>query len=205
MDFKATDEAIKKALLATTRAATRINAADVPFQRSLNPAAGVALDKQNARLLQLARRLLENAAAGSDAVGPELPNVEALDEADTWRGFVDVIDSLLEKADTSLDEYAGVVKRLSPGAEQVRWSGNIGTLALLTNTTQAAAAAAVKPRPNIASAPGKHYPKPQLLFDHLPNNNETGGFRPLLASKPHAKVPMEQCLQTFKDSRGLEQ
>ena len=134
MDFKATDEAIKKALLATTRAATRINAADVPFQRSLNPAAGVALDKQNARLLQLARRLLENAAAGSDAVGPELPNVEALDEADTWRGFVDVIDSLLEKADTSLDEYAGVVKRLSPGAEQVRWSGMNCTLALLTNT-----------------------------------------------------------------------
>lgn len=120
MDFKATQEQITKALIATTRAATRINGADVPFQRSLNPAAGAALDKQNARLLQLARRLLENAATGSDAVGPDLPNVEALDEDDKWRGFVDVIDSLLEKADTSLDEYSGVVKRLSPAVEQVR-------------------------------------------------------------------------------------
>lgn len=119
MDFKATQEQITKALVSTTRAASHINRADVPFQRSLNPEAGVALDKQNARLLQLARRLLENAAAGSDAVGPDLPNVEALDEDDKWRGFVDVIDSLLEKADTSLDEYSGVVKRMSPDAEKV--------------------------------------------------------------------------------------
>ncbi|KAJ4348419.1 exosome nuclease subunit [Didymosphaeria variabile] len=187
MDFKTTQERITKALIATTRAATRINGADVPFQRSLNPAAGVSLDGQNARLLQLARRLLENAAAGSDAVGPDLPNVEALDEDDKWRGFVDVIDSLLEKADTSLDEYSGVVKRMSPGAEQ------------------AAAAAAVKPRPNIAAAPGKHLPKPQVLFEYVPKNNEMGGFRPLLTSKPHAKVPLEYCLQTFKDSRNREQ
>ncbi|KAL5420160.1 hypothetical protein PMIN06_007877 [Paraphaeosphaeria minitans] len=188
MDFKATQDQITKALIATTRAATRINGADVPFQRSLNPAAGVALDGQNARLLQLARRLLENAAAGSDAVGPVLSNVEALDEDDKWRGFVDVIDSLLEKADTSLDEYSGVVKRMSPGAEQ-----------------NAAAATAVKPRPNIAVTPNKHLPKPQLLFEHVPKNDETGGFRPLLMSKPHAKVPMEYCLQMFKDSRGREQ
>ncbi|KAF1973591.1 exosome complex exonuclease-like protein Rrp6 [Bimuria novae-zelandiae CBS 107.79] len=187
MDFKATQEQITKALIATTRAATRINKADVPFQRSLNPAAGGALDKQNARLLQLARRLLENAATGADAVGPDLPTVEALDEADKWRGFVDVIDSLLEKADTSLDEYSGVVKRMSPGAEQ------------------ATAAAAVKPRPNIAAAPSKFLPKPQLQFENVPKNNETGGFHPLLTSKPHAKVPMEQCLQTFKDKRGREQ
>ena len=128
MDFKATQDQITKALIATTRAATRINGADVPFQRSLNPAAGVALDGQNARLLKLARRLLENAAAGSDAVGPVLSNVEALDEDDKWRGFVDVIDSLLEKADTSLDEYAGVVKRMSPGAEQVRATSSTGGL-----------------------------------------------------------------------------
>jgi exosome complex exonuclease RRP6 len=69
------------------------------------------------RLLHLAQRLLQNAAASSDAVGPKLPDVEAIDA--NWRGVVDVIDSLLEKADTSLDEYTGVVKRLSPSAEQV--------------------------------------------------------------------------------------
>ena len=116
--FKTLQDSITAALRSTTLSATHINGADVAFQRSLDPAAGTALDGQNARLLQLAQRLLANAAASSDAVGPKLPDVEAIDG--NWRGVVDVIDSLLEKADTSLDEYTGVVKRLSPGAEQVR-------------------------------------------------------------------------------------
>ncbi|KAJ4290910.1 exosome nuclease subunit [Kalmusia sp. IMI 367209] len=187
MDFKAIQDSITKALITTTRSATRINGADVPFQRSLNPAAGLALDSQNARLFQLARRLLENAAAGSDAVGPDISNVEALDDDDKWRGFVDVIDSLLEKADTNLDEYSGVVKRLSPSADQV-------------------VATTVKSRSNVAVAPAnRNLVKPQLSFEHVPKNDETGGFRPLITSKPHAKIPMDQCLKTFKDNRGREQ
>ncbi|OAK95008.1 hypothetical protein IQ06DRAFT_259123 [Phaeosphaeriaceae sp. SRC1lsM3a] len=177
--FKSLQDEISKALVATTRSASHIAAADIEFQRSLNPQVGSQLDAQNARLLHLAQRLLENAAASSDAVGPKLPDVEAIDA--NWRGVVDVIDSLLEKADTSLDEYTGVVKRLSPGAEQT----------------------AAKSRPNIAEK--KHIAKPQLLFEHVPTNDETGGFRPLLTTKPHAKVPLEQCLKTFKDSRDREQ
>ncbi|KAH7393962.1 ribonuclease H-like domain-containing protein [Phaeosphaeria sp. MPI-PUGE-AT-0046c] len=177
--FKSLQDEISKALVATTRSASHIAAADIDFQRSLNPQVGSQLDAQNARLLHLAQRLLENAAASSDAVGPKLPDVEAIDA--NWRGVVDVIDSLLEKADTSLDEFTGVVKRLSPGAEQT----------------------AAKARPNIAEK--RHIAKPQLLFEHAPNNDETGGFRPLLTTKPHAKVPLEQCLKTFKDSRDREQ
>ncbi|CAI9632961.1 unnamed protein product [Alternaria burnsii] len=88
---------------------------------------------------------------------------------------------LLEKADTSLDEYTGVVKRLSPATEQ---------------TT-------AKPRPNIADK--KIIAKPQLKFEHLPANYESGGFRPLVTAKPHAKIPLEKCLETFKDRRGREQ
>jgi exosome complex exonuclease RRP6 len=118
--FKTLQKEISEALRSTTRSAAIIGDADVPFQRSLNPEVGTQLDAQNARLLHLAQRLLENAASSSDAVGPKLPDVEAIDA--NWRGVVDVIDSLLEKADTSLDEYTGVVKRLSPAAagEQVR-------------------------------------------------------------------------------------
>ena len=117
---------ISKALVATTRSASHIGASDINFQRSLNPGVGSQLDTQNARLLHLAQRLLENAAASSDAVGPKLPDVEAIDG--NWRGIVDVIDSLLEKADISLDEYTGVVKRLSPSAEQVGESGFVGRI-----------------------------------------------------------------------------
>ncbi|EMD68657.1 hypothetical protein GGP41_008665 [Bipolaris sorokiniana] len=177
--FKTLQTEISAALKPTTRSAAAIGKADIPFQRSLNPEAGTQLDAQNARLLHLAQRLLQNAAASSDAVGPKLPDVEAIDA--NWRGVVDVIDSLLEKADTSLDEYTGVVKRLSPASEQ----------------------AAVKPRPNIADR--KIIPKPQLQFEHVPTNDETGGFRPLATSKPHAKIPLEECLKTFRDKRGREQ
>jgi exosome complex exonuclease RRP6 len=61
----------------------------------------------------------------------------------------------------------------------------------------------VKARPNIAER--KHLPKPQLTFDNVPTNDETGPFRPLLVTKPHAKIPLEQCLKTFRDSRGRKQ
>lgn len=115
--FKSLQDEISKALVSTTRSATRIAGADIAFQRSLNPDVGATLDAQNERLLQLAQRLLESAAASSDAVGPKLPDVESIDG--NWRAVVDVIDSLLEKADTSLDEYTGVVKRLSPSADPV--------------------------------------------------------------------------------------
>ena len=118
--FKSLQDEISQALVSTTRSATRIAGADIAFQRSLNPDVGAALDVQNGRLLILAQRLLENAAASSDAVGPKLPDVESIDG--NWRAVVDVIDSLLEKADTSLDEYTGVVKRLSPGEDPVRTS-----------------------------------------------------------------------------------
>jgi exosome complex exonuclease RRP6 len=195
--FKTLQDEISKALVSTTRSASHIGAADIDFQRSLNPQIGTQLDAQNARLLHLAQRLLQNAAASSDAVGPKLPDVEAIDA--NWRGVVDVIDSLLEKADTSLDEYTGVVKRLSPGAEQV-WKHQRRKREDRSLTCIQTAA---KARPNIADK--KHIAKPQLLFEALPNNNETGGFRPLLTSKPHAKVPMEECMKTFKDSRGREQ
>jgi exosome complex exonuclease RRP6 len=179
--FKTLQEGISQALVATTRSATRLSAADIPFQRTLDPELGTQLDEQNARLLSLAQRLLANAAASSDAVGPKLPDVDAIDN--NWKGIVDVVDSLLEKADTSLDEYTGVVKRLAPGQE---------------------ASAAAKPKLSFMNAPHT-YPKPQLLFENVPKNSETGGFRPLMSSKPHAIVPLEESLKTFIDSNGREQ
>jgi exosome complex exonuclease RRP6 len=194
--FKTLQTEISAALKSTTKSASLIGAADIPFQRSLNPDAGTQLDAQNARLLHLAQRLLQNAAASSDAVGPKLPDVEAIDAS--WRGVVDVIDSLLEKADTSLDEYTGVVRRLSPATEQV-WNTHNQREAHLLTWLQATA----RPRPNIADK--RIIAKPQLKFEHLPTNNETGGFRPLITSKPHAKIPLEECLKTFKDRRGREQ
>lgn len=45
--------------------------------------------------------------------------------------------------------------------------------------------------------------KPQMHFDTVPNNNETGPFKPLLLSKPHASVALETA-PIFSDSENQE-
>jgi exosome complex exonuclease RRP6 len=116
---------ISAALISTTRSAGAVASEDLAFHRSLDPALGTELDKQNARLLELANRLLGAATANTEIVRPQrlkdLENVE-----DNWRAVVDVVDSLLERADTALDEFTGAVKRLSPGINQVSEHENGG-------------------------------------------------------------------------------
>ena len=116
-DFKALQDSITSSLVAVTRNASQISSEDLGFHRSLDRSIATTLDQQNARLLGLAERLLGNAASNTEVVGPHLPDYDAVDGQ--WRGIVDVVDSLLEKADTSLDEFTGAVKKLSPSREQV--------------------------------------------------------------------------------------
>ncbi|KAK5153780.1 hypothetical protein LTR04_006163 [Oleoguttula sp. CCFEE 6159] len=172
-DFKAFQEAISTSLVATTRTTNDISSEDLGFHRSLDPSVAASLDRQNARLLSLAQRLLNNAASNSEVVGPSLSDADAVEG--NWRGVVDVVDSLLEKADISLDEYTGVVKRLSPSQEQVL-------------------ATAPKARPSrIAKAiRSQDLPKPQLLFDNVPTNSETDAFKPLLLYQHPYQTEIEQ-------------
>lgn len=115
--FKSLQDAIQAALITTTRTVGQISAEDLGFHRSLNPEVGTALDEQNARLLGLSSSILQSAAALTESNAPELQEVDDVDN--NWRGVVDVVDSLLERADTCLDEYTGVIKRKASPAEQV--------------------------------------------------------------------------------------
>jgi exosome complex exonuclease RRP6 len=108
-DFKSLQDQIQAALISTTRTTGQISSEDLAFQRSLNPEVGTALDEQSERLLSLATALLKSAASISQLRAPALE--EADDVENNWRGIVDVVDSLLEKSDTCLDEYTGVIKR----------------------------------------------------------------------------------------------
>lgn len=117
-DFKSLQEQIQAALIATTRTSGQISSEDLGFQRSLNPEVGTALDEQSARLLELSTKLLKSAASISDLRAPSLEDTD--DVENNWRNVVDIIDSLLEKSDTCLDEYTGMIKRKQqPEAEQV--------------------------------------------------------------------------------------
>lgn len=130
-DFNSVEESIKSALISTIRSANSLGSEDLAFHRSLDSSVGTTLDRQNARLLGLADRLVGTATANTEIVRP--PRLSDLESVEgNWKAVVDVVDSLLERADTALDEFTGAVKRLSPGADQVgilrkrrHWSNRI--------------------------------------------------------------------------------
>ena len=111
-DFKSLQDQIQAALIATTRTTGQISSEDLGFQRSFNAEVGTALDEQSERLLSLAGALLKSAVSISELRAPALQDAD--DVENSWRAVVDVIDSLLEKSDTCLDEYTGVIKRKEP-------------------------------------------------------------------------------------------
>ena len=115
--FKSLQDAVQAALISTTRTVGQISSEDLGFHRSLNLEVGKALDEQSSRLLGLSSSILQSAAALTESNAPILQEVDDVDN--NWRGVVDVVDSLLERADTCLDEYTGVIKRKASSAEQV--------------------------------------------------------------------------------------
>ncbi|TKA22373.1 hypothetical protein B0A50_08255 [Salinomyces thailandicus] len=177
-DFAALQSSIQSALVQTTRTASQLAAEDLPFYRSLDAQLGSSLDRQNARLLSLAERLLGTATADTQSVRPSAPRLRDIEAVEgNWRAVVDVVDSLLERADTALDEFTGAVKRLSPGAQGTP-ERDIGGRGL-------------KGPGRIAPAlRNQEIEKPQLQFEHVPTNDEAKAFVPLLENKPHAAVPL---------------
>lgn len=118
-DFKALREAVQSALVKVTRSVNGLANEDIQFQRTVHPSVASQLDHQTDRLLRLASGVLESAGKFT---GQRTSRLEDVDDVEIqWRSTVDVIDSLLEKADTCLDEYTGLVKRKdAPMYESVR-------------------------------------------------------------------------------------
>lgn len=181
-DFKSLQDAIQAALIATTRSVGTISASDIGFQRSLNPEVADALDEQTSRLLNISTSILKTAAALTESEPPLLEEVDDVDNS--WRGVVDVVDLLLERADISLDEYTGAIKRRAPdaGDQYPNKSKKLG-----------------------GSFRNQNLVKPQLAFQNKPNNNPTDPWKPLLKTKPHAIVPLDQSLTTFTGDFGRTQ
>ncbi|KAI5248416.1 hypothetical protein E4T42_05650 [Aureobasidium subglaciale] len=184
-DFNTLQQQIQASLVAVTRSSQAISSEDLGFHRSLDPTLGRALDSQNARLLGLAERLLGNAASSTELVRPKFRDTDAVDAQ--WSSVVDVIDSLLEKADISLDEYTGAVKRLSPSVEQAQTPTKSQKFSRISNALRT-----------------QDIPKPQQNFRDIPTNAESGPFKPLLESKPHAVIPMNKALELFKDQNDVQ-
>ena len=189
-DFASLQSSITSALVSTTRSASQLANEDLPFHRSLEPSLGTSLDRQNARLLGLAERLLGAATAGTETVRPppRLSDIEAVEG--NWRAVVDVVDSLLERADTALDEFTGAVKRLSPGVQQQTPERDVRV---------------PKPSRIAAALRNQELEKPQLKFENVPTNRDAGPFAPLLKSKPHAMVSLEKSAGRHPYQAEIEQ
>lgn len=179
---------VQSALVAATRSANGVAREDLSFLRTVDPTVSSKLDENSSRLLRLAQNLLESAGKFH---GQQAPKLEDADDVDiNWRSIVDVVDTLLEKADTCLDEYTGLVKRKdAPTAETGRASKK-------PKSTNDKLEWSMK-RANII--------KPQNAFERKVDNFDTGAFRPLLSSKPHATVPLEESLVTYVDDFGNPQ
>ncbi|TVY41488.1 Exosome complex exonuclease [Lachnellula occidentalis] len=175
LDFKSLQEQVQASLIATTRTAGQISSEDLAFQRSLNREVGTVLDEQSNRLLDLSSQLLKSATSISDLRAPALEELD--DVENNWRSVVDVIDSLLEKTDTCLDEYTGMIKRKEQSPADQATSNQKKNTSSLGNAFR-----------------NQNLVKPQLAFDIKPDNQDTSPWKPLLTSKPHATVPLEESL-----------
>jgi len=176
-NFKTLQQNIQSALVSTTRLANQITAEDLDFQRTSNPAIAEELDDASSRLLALTTSLLQSATKGTDAAAPSLEDADDVDVH--WSRIVDIVDNLLEKADTCLDEYTGAIKRKSASADQQ------------------SAAPTKKARSNLdQSLRHANVLKPQNAFEVKPNNHNVPPWKPVLTKKPHATIPLEKSLET---------
>lgn len=176
-DFKSFQDKVTSSLVGVTKTAGQISAEDLSFHRSSSGKLSKSLDAQNARLLQLTSKLLKAATKDTQVAPPKLRNQE--DVEDKWRNTVDVIDDLLEKSDACLDEFTGVIKRLSP-ALQDGVAGPPGDRR-------------AQKIPSIFSSHTMR--KPQILFQRPIANDVTARFKPLLRTKPNALVSLEQSVK----------
>lgn len=178
-DFPPFQARLTSSLVQMTRTVGQLSAEDLAFHRSSSSELTESLDEQSDRILSLTSSILKAATAGTDLAAPSLQDEDSIE--DNWRGVVDVIDALLEKADACLDEFTGVIKRLSPSQQE--------------QSAAAAAKAAKKPStkfPTIYDYGPSKIPKPQLQFKRAVDNTDVSPFKPLLRTKEHATVPLDK-------------
>lgn len=115
--IKAAEKELLESVVATTRAANALAANDLAFLRTARPELGACIDERVAALLEICSSFLETAVetgpggakGGGRGTGSKLkaPVLRHPDDIELmWPRIVDVVDSLLERADRALDEYA---------------------------------------------------------------------------------------------------
>ena len=174
-DFSAYQQKVLDSLVKVTKTATHLSSQDLGFHRSSSDKVSKSLDQQGRHLLELTSKLLKAAAKDTNKPVPTIKNLDNIE--DNWPKVVDVVDDQFEKVDASLDEYTGVIKRMSPAVQE---------------------SPQPLPKAQMATKPYVRFPKvfdkPQTHFNRQVNNFETKPFKPLLTYKPHAIQSLEESI-----------
>lgn len=165
-----TEDRISAAVQNTVKSAAIVASNDLAFHRSLDAELSTSLDSCLQRLLGLTTSLLNYATEAEIS-----PLVDGDDVDARWGDAIDVVDSLLEQTDASLEELTSKAKK---------------------EKEQAAIQQAVKtekePLPaNLRNA--QDLPHPQLKFRRKPDNTDEL-WSPIITNKVNAKISLEESL-----------
>ncbi|CUS08104.1 unnamed protein product [Tuber aestivum] len=189
LGFSEMQDRLLAAVVATVKTSSGLAAEDVDFHRTSNSEFGPSLDDCNQRILAITNTLLASATRGSDISVPNLK--EADDVENHWMKIVEVIDDLLEKADTCLDEYTGAIKEKN------------------TVPFPDARGPEMVPSPSRPSRrsiqKSANIPKPQLLFKENIDNFDSTPWKPRLTSKPHAVTPLSESIYLFTNELEINE
>ncbi|KAK9447072.1 ribonuclease H-like domain-containing protein [Limtongia smithiae] len=198
--------AILQAVLKATQSASRLASSDLAYYAATSPDIATAAAASKARLYGIVSSLFASATAAATVSGElveggaedkkrrtnkrvKIADASELGE-DAWGKFGDINDTLFEKADTFLD-LAKSNKR--PGRAPLP---NPIIPAITATNTWAPKRKYGTLRASLVDA---DIPKPQLLFKAQPDNHTDEPFKPLLTSKPNAKIGLAESLQLEYD------
>lgn len=173
-----------------TRTAAQLpGPSDLSFHRSLDRSLLKDLDTTKDDILSTLNALLGSISSkaingkGKSAVDDawELKADDLIDANGFSRKLGDIVDTLIERADTKLDEYQGKVK---PTSETSKTRGEkAGTGEKIGSVP------AIGPLPSYLLN-ANIQPLPQLKFSRQPDNSRDRLWKHTLTEKPHAKVPL---------------
>lgn len=167
-------EPILPKVLQTIRAASALAAQDVGFYRSVDAELAEQIDALAALVLETAKGLINGVNEESLKLKLSLEDVKS---EVTWNAVANVLDNVFEKIDIEFDNAR-------------RGKSAASSVSVVTNLED-----------GLEDTDGKtpkRISKPQADFKTPVDNSETHPFKPLLTLKPHALIPLEECLQLEK-------
>ncbi|ORX44798.1 hypothetical protein DM01DRAFT_1312331 [Hesseltinella vesiculosa] len=177
-DFESFQKSLFRSLVSASNAANSIPFAEIGFFRSLDREFANDLDLASATILSTANKLTNHTALELGMQDSEV-SIEDIDDInDRFFGVIDVVDSLYERVDLTLDELAGRAKNTNVSD----FATNRGLTKLSTTTENGSRLEYKLLHANIV--------RPQLKFKDKVDNSLTTPFVLKIHDKPNAQVPL---------------